>query len=96
MNLSAENTSWVEIGAKALEIKPEVFLNAVIRALREELGRPDGTPLPEWMVRARSKESELSAERAACTETRSVIEEATRTARLYLQRIESGRKGEAP
>jgi len=71
-------------------------LNLLIRTIREELGRPDGTPLPEWMERPRAKEAELSAERAACTETRSVIEEATRTARLYLQRIESGRKGMEP
>ena len=79
-----------------MEMKPEALLNALIRTVREELGRPDGTPLPEWMARGREAEAALSAERASITETRSVIEEAARTARLYLQRIESSRKGETP
>lgn len=92
MNLSSENIVWLELAGKETDTSPEVFLNALIRSVREELGRPDGTPLVEWLKRGETTESKIAETLAAWKESRVIVEEASRTARLYIQRMESGRE----
>ena len=92
MNLSEENLAWLEISAKSMDMDTEAFANALIRTVREELGRPDGqNSFPEWFNRGKVLETKLAEEKEAITETRAAVEEAARTVRLYLLRIESRR-----
>ena len=88
MKLSTENIVWIHHCAKTYNSEPAAFLNALLNYIKSSLGA-DPQNLQEWFQNNEILKKNLAEQLQKTEETRIVVEETTRAAKLYLSQIQN-------
>lgn len=84
VEISQENSLWIQECCAALQSSPTPFLNSLLNLLKAEHGLI-AQNLPAWMEKNRETKKNLAETLQKVEETRLLVEETTRATRLYLQ-----------
>jgi hypothetical protein len=91
ISISLDNQSWLQSCAKNLNTTPEIFLNTLLTLIKLENGHANGN-IKDWLERGKKIESACYGTLSNLQKTRSILEEVTKAAELYLNQAAQTQK----